>query len=273
MPPNRKGAFETVDHLATLNVESFVYKPLTSQLGHNASISQQEYQEEDARDEARVKIEVRTESPKLTTLDSIVEEERIRQLLSSDHVVETIQKSHVPVQQQILQSDNVGKNYWDEETPDNKSEMRGVHTILTKNTVDEEYWAWTEPPSKQDKIRKILQEEKNRHLLSSDHMVETIQKEAFHLVDVEPDYKSEQNDAYWTWETPAIEVSDTPQQLQLEKDAIIHQILESEKIRQQFSVATIEEQLKRNTMDLSSNGPVVTNAETKAESENYWYSF
>lgn len=293
MPPNRKGTFENVDNLATLNVAAFVttskYQPLTSLQHEHAAPSPFLVVGEEAKavegfndnDDHQFPITTASHGHQTNLLNQIVEQERLRQQFTVDHVIETTLQNNyevaeVPMQHAATTAKNDNNiNYWDEETPENQSELRAVHTVKSKH-VDQDYWMWPERPSKQEEkeavIRRILLEEKNRELLSVTTVEQQIRKEAFQLASVsstKPKSPS-QNDAYWAWETPAsVSAAGSNDTLTPEeKNSVIQNILEAERIRQQLSAATIEEQLTREAKKLPTEQKTCI-----AANDDYWAHF
>lgn len=253
MPPNRKGAFDAVDTLATLQVSQFVdrakFQPLT------AAPAQVESKESDDGAQPR-----QYEDPaKQAIIDRILLEERLREQFSADHIIRACQQQDVEEEKTDLHREATeSDDYWAMTTPGDLS-----NDVRSKRT-DASYWDWptkTHREDKDDVIQTILEQERIRQLFSADHVVLKIKEEAAALQKKESPLP--QNDTYWSWDA---KVDPNDDDGQMDKDKIIQKILEAEVLRQQFSMVTLEKNLmpERKEQEVSS---------ADLQNDEYWAGF
>jgi hypothetical protein len=248
MPPNRKGTFDAVDNLATLQVSQFVdqakYQPLTTpaltQSKTAPAVVVEEVQQLQLQPDA-----------KQATIDRILLEEKLREQFSADHMIHANQRQEeekTEVHRETTDSDD----YWAMTTPNDLSdEVRAKHT-------DSSYWDWqskTKEETKDDMIQAILEEERIRQLFSVDHMVEKIQEEAAGLQ--KKKILLSQNDDYWSWDG---KVAESANEVPVDKEKVI------QKLRQQFSVDVLEKKLMEERKDEE-----VSRADP--QNDEYWAGF
>lgn len=269
MAPNRKGAFDAVDSLATLNVSQFVdksqFQPLTTAVTPACS-NPTKVTSTPAPKPAEESIPRFQDPADQALVDRILLEERLREQFSADHIVRTEQQRHDDAEEQqtdLHREDTNSDDYWAMTT-----EPKDVSEIARARKTDASYWDWHENAKQQKKndlIEAILEQERVRELFSVDHMVLKIQEEAASL-QKKQEVALPQNDTYWSWSGAEVDLND--KDLQPDKEAIIQHILESEKLRQQFSAAALEEKLTQEAK-VSEEDP----SRAVAANDDYWAGF
>lgn len=256
MPPNRKGAFDAVDSLATLNVSQFVdksqFQPLTAPAPITSNPSK-------GVTSAPKPVAPKFQDPAQQALvDRIFLEERLREQLSADHIIRTEQ--HADVKTDLHRENTDSDDYWAMTTPKDLSEV-----LHARKKTDASYWDWSAKEQKKDDvIQAILEQERVRQLFSVDHMVLKIQEEAVTLQKKQEGLATPQNDSYWSW---SVDVEPNDDDMQPDRVAIIQHILGSEKLRQQFSVAALEEKLTQEAKVSEEESHAV------ATNDDYWAGF
>jgi len=121
-------------------------------------------------------------------------------------------------------------------------------TPLTRtDTSNDAYWEWPVDASasheewKKATIQRILQEEEARQLLSAEH----IQDNLTSPTPLDNSKPRPEHDAYWTWKVPVRPDSYWEWPQGDEKQRMIDQILEEERIRHLFSADHIVENIQR----------------------------
>lgn len=256
MPPNRKGAFDAVDNLETLQVSQLVdrakFQPLTTVSTETTSQAQAEV----TPVETSTPQQHHDDLSKRAIIDRILLEERLREQFSADHVIRTTLKQaeeKTEIHRQVTDSDD----YWAMTTPEDLS------SDIRSNDKDPSYWDWptkTKQEEKHDMIQAILEQERIRQLLSVDHIVMKMRQQAAALQQKQEDSLRPQNDSYWAWDGKAED--DAP----VDKEEVIRQILAEEKLRQQFSAETLEKKLIQEHKE-----DMLSRADPK--NDDYWAGF
>lgn len=308
MPPNRKGAFDTEQSLATLNVSQFVdtakFQTLTaapsvsstqkpSSDGTTIRISTNDATEPVAVAVATVPTKVTPSADELANqafLDRIVVLERLRALFSADHILEAIQQEQRrrPEEEEkeeaevVHQSDGAKAevDYWDMPTPTSTA-LEAPKVVHAVHNQTANYWDWPSTPKqhqseiiRDETIRDILQEEKHRQLFMGEHIWANLQKAAAALNEKAADATPQQaqNDLYWQWDDgvdPNKNSVGSRDLSALEKASVIESIQADEEVRQLLSVGHIEANLK--AADVSTPSATVSSATWS--DDDYWAGF
>lgn len=309
MPPNRKSNVDVdvVNNVAAINVNSLLlqpkFLPLTdpreaeqhhchrriesNQISNTSSSSDEVIHAVHTKDASHPansywdwSSEVEPEAvPKQVVIDRILQEEKIRQLLSVTHLEKSARqmKTMLLTQSVMVRSNNneekVDDDYWF--MPSEESDL--LHAAVHQDVYAKQsqqalsYWDWPSHTQLEERdlmIQGILNDERCRQLFSMDHIEKNLTKQAAALMALAsqanpPSPLNPENDSYWGWNNPqsASHVSDPDHpmrsywdwpndidtQKEQEKTRIIEAILQEERIRQVMSVEHLEAKLISHT--------------------------
>ncbi|CAB9510594.1 expressed unknown protein [Seminavis robusta] len=280
MPPNRKQV-SGVDTLATLNVSQFVetskFQPLTA--ATSVSAAQVQVQQQHEGREAPIIASATAPSfqhddpIKKAIIDRILTEEHLRQQFSADHIIQSnLPREETKTDGAVHHQANDADDYWAEEQPQ-VSDLDAAFTVRSKHR-DAAYWEWKTLGQQEEKdalVQRILEEERVRQLFTAEHIEQTIVKEASKLQQkgVTPEELVPQNDSYWNWSTSNEDQKEDDVVLRAQdKEGMIQEILEAEKIRQQFAVDSIEAKLIQEAKNHAASA-----SQAVAGNDDYWAGF
>jgi hypothetical protein len=204
------------------------------------------------------------EKEKQDIIDSIVEEEKARKLLSIEHVEDNLQTNDNS-KSQLIYAEPTDNDYWCDGNED--------RATANKPTNMQSYWDWPTLTSQEENrkvIDSILEEDYVRQLLIVTHIaVNIIRQSADVSAPKEKRSPSLQSDEYWDWSLP-VETGywQWPNSPKDKKSFRIQQILEEEISRTQFSIQHLESNLLREAATLKPS--VIKATATTETSDSYW---
>jgi hypothetical protein len=187
MPPNRKTNVDVVEGIAGLNlVQQVKFPPLTSEIQTKEVVPQQQPTSDNGIIRA-----AHTKDPshpanaywdwstnplsdsKQQLIDQILKEEQVRQLLSIEHVEQTVVQNAQPMETETEteRAIVVEEDYWFQPPTEEKV------VLIERNANLQSYWDWptkTAAEQKQDWIDSIIEEERCRQLLSVEHVASNL---------------------------------------------------------------------------------------------------
>lgn len=255
-----------MDSLATLNVSHFVetskFQPLTAAAPPAASETKQANDVDAVPSAAETETLQQQDPAKQAIIERILTEERLREQFSVDHIIRANLPNEAAEEKTDLHREETNADYyWAMTTPENLS------TEIHSKRTEASYWDWPTKSKQQkqdDLIQAILEQERVRQLFTVDHLVLNLQKEA--ALQQKKESLVPQNDSYWEWDAK-VDLNDDA--MQPVKEQVIQHILEAEKLRQQFSVATLERKLVQEQK--VSEADVVSHA--NPSNDDYWAGF
>mmetsp|Transcript_29282 Transcript_29282/g.44954 ORF Transcript_29282/g.44954 Transcript_29282/m.44954 type:complete len:316 (+) Transcript_29282:207-1154(+) len=303
-----------IDALSTLDVSSIVntkYLPLTHPQEEQQRIEEQE-QEQQQQDNyvegAHLKDESHpansywdwdeetSEQNKEAVIERIVAEDKIRDVLSVDHMIQNTIRSNLKadIEEQNEDVKESAESYWEMPAPSDENTTSSTF-VQAQHARDvshpkNSYWDWpvmTEEDQKNAFLEQIVKEEEIRQLLSAQHMEDTMvadtNNEDAEMIESNVNSDSYWNDTqqdecvqaplhtyddshphatYWEWETL------TEQE---KKQKLITQIIKGEKIRQMLSAAHLKENLLQDCAHIDHiTDTQVQTAATVGGEQSYW---
>ena len=244
---------------------------------------------EDEKEEKKEEEEEETEETKKQELiQKILEEERIRQVLSIGHLEENLcssfkESKEVIVASQTSTTDDDDDDYWSEGNNDDVGDTKtSIPSAVPQHQSQQSYWDWptlTPLEEKERIIQSILEEERCREVLSVENIEAAIVRQSAALVSsssssVVTPKPSAKSDLYWDWTIS----QDTgywqwPSTVQDQKAFTIQQILMEDRVMKQFSIEYLESKLlHESSQTVGQQGKqIITTGE--GESSYYYWSW
>jgi len=200
------------------------------------------------------------EKEKQDIIDTILEEEQARQLVSADHLEKSLQANAVESTSQTIYAQTTDADYWYDSNDD-------CATVDKPTAPQQSYWDWqtlSPQEEKQQAIDNIMDEERARQLFSIAHVVTNVIRQSAEVSTTHKHQASLQSDLYWQWSVPSDngywQWPNTPQD---EKQMKIQQILYEEKAQSQFSADHLQNNLVRQAASIQA-APLTTSG------SSYW---
>ena len=208
MPPNRKSNVDVVDnHVINVNDLQPKFLPLThpNEAQQDGSKGQQALQQQQQQQHSQQEAShdaywnwPSDQDRKQDMIERILEEDRIRKILSATHLEENaVQQMDTSPSQ--IRTNAVDEDYW--QWPSEESDIRGANRDPSHPSQD--YWNWPTHSKEEEKkllIQNILEEDRCHRLLSIDHVEQNLKK---HVIPPSSPKSSINvaNDEYWTWDS------------------------------------------------------------------------
>jgi len=305
-----------IDALSTLDVSSIVnakYLPLTHPQEEQQRIEEQQEQQQQEEEDNYVEgahlkdeshpansywdwDEETSEQNKEAVIERIVAEDKIRDVLSVDHMIQNTIRANLKAddEEQTEDVQESTESYWEMPAPSDEnatsSDVVEAQHARDASHPKNSYWDWpvmTEEDQKNAFLEQIVKEEKIRQLLSAQHMEDTMVANASNE-DAEMIESNVNSDSYWTdkqqdecaqapfhtyddshphatyWEWETL----TEQE---KKQKLIAQIIKGEHIRQMLSATHLEDNLMRDSAHVDCiAGNQLQTAATAGGEQSYW---